>query len=167
MTLQEAKLLLAFNAWADNRIFDAVVQLPADQYTKEMNSSHGSIHGTLAHLVGAQKRWLNRWQGSPEANPMSPAEVPTLKDLKAVWEKIGFETAKFFGMMTDKKLQEAFPVTSPQGESYTLTFAQGLQHVVDHSTYHRGQIITLMRQLGVKPPYTGMVGFFRESGKLR
>jgi uncharacterized damage-inducible protein DinB len=55
MTLQEIKLLVAYNRWANQRLFDALSQLPAEPYTRKMNSSHGGIHGTLAHIVGAER----------------------------------------------------------------------------------------------------------------
>jgi uncharacterized damage-inducible protein DinB len=167
MTLQEAKHLHAFNAWADNRIFEAVAQIPADQYLIDLKTSHGGIHGTLVHLVGAQKIWLSRWLGSPDVKFLSAGDVPALSDLKAVWEKTGYETAKFLGSMTDKKLGDTITVTMSSGQTFTNTIAQTLQHLVDHSTYHRGQVVAMMRQLGIKPPATGMIGFFRETAKLK
>jgi uncharacterized damage-inducible protein DinB len=167
MTLQEAKLLHAFNAWADNRIFEAVALLPDEQYMRDMKSSHGSIHGTLAHMVAAQKIWLSRWLGEPNLKLMTVAELPTLKVIRTTWEKVGFEMAKFLGTMTDRKLQETFSMKTSTGETFTHTYGQAFQHLVDHSSYHRGQVITLMRQLGVRPPGTGMIMFFRETGKLK
>ncbi len=164
MTLQESKLLHAFNSWATNKILDAVAAMPADDIMRDMKSSHGSIHGTLTHLVAAEKIWLSRWLGSPDSQHMQPSAVPTLADLRVAWEKVGYETARWLGTMTDRKLQETFTMTS-KGEHFTHTFAQAFQHVVDHSTYHRGQVITLMRQLGAQPPSTGLIAFLRETRK--
>ena len=166
MTLQDAKQLHAYMAWADNRIFEALAQIPAGQYMEDLKSSHGGIHGTLVHLVGAQKMWVSRWLGAPDARYLSATDVPTLKDLKAVWEKTGFETAKFFGSITDKKLSDSITWTLSGGQSNTQTIAQTLQHVVDHSTFHRGQVVAMMRQQGIKPPPTGLIGYLRETAKL-
>lgn len=166
MTLQEIKLLHAFNAWATQRIFEALSPLTQEQLTVDMKASHGSIHGTVAHMVAAEKIWLSRWVGKPQPKLMAPAEAPTLADLKSVWEKAGFETAQWLGTMTDKKLQDRFSMTTSTGETFTHIFWQAFQHVVDHSTYHRGQIITLLRQSGIKPPSTGLIAFYREAGKL-
>jgi len=166
MTLHEARLLHAFNSWATQKIFDALAPLPAEQLTRDMKASHGSIHGTLTHLVGAEKMWLSRWIGKPDAAMLKPDDVPTISALKAVWEKTGFETARWLGTLTDRKLEETFTMTTAKGITYTHTFAQALQHVADHGTYHRGQIITLLRQLGVTPPSTGLIRFFRETAKL-
>lgn len=165
MTLQEIKTLHAFDSWATNRIFDAVGALPADDVMKDMKSSHKGIHGTLLHIVAAEKLWLSRWVGKPDARMMTTAEAPSLADLKGVWEKTGFEMAKFLGSMSDKKLQEAFSMTTTSGQTFTHTYWHAIQHVVDHSSYHRGQIITMMRQLGHVPPSSGLIGFYREIAK--
>jgi len=167
MTLQEAKLLHAFTAWADNRIFEVVARIPEAEYMRDMKSSHGSIHGTLAHIVAAQKIWLSRWRNEADQKLMTVDEVPSLKELKAVADTVGFEMAKFLGTMTDKKLQESFSMRTSKGDTFTHTYAQAFHHLVDHSTYHRGQVITMLRQLGVKPPSTGMIMFFRETAKFR
>jgi uncharacterized damage-inducible protein DinB len=167
MTLQEIKLLHAYTAWANNRIFDAVAQLSDEQYMRDMKSSHGGIQGTLNHIVAAEKMWISRLVGKPDAKLMTVQEAPSLADLKAVWEKVGFGMAQFLGTMTDRKLQETFAVTYASGETLTYLYWQAIQHMVDHSSYHRGQIVTMMRQLGVKPPGTGLIGFYREVGKTK
>jgi uncharacterized damage-inducible protein DinB len=164
MTLQEIRTLHAYNAWANNRIFEAVEALPPEQYLTDMKSSHGGIHGTLVHMVGAEKVWLGRWQGREEPF-MTAADAPTLKTLHEVWEKNGFETAKYLGTLTDKKLLESFTMKTAKGESFMHILWQTIQHLVDHSSYHRGQVITLMRQLGVTPPSTGLIRFYRETAR--
>lgn len=165
MTLSEVKLLHAYNSWADNRIFEALTTLPPAQYMQDMKGSHGGIHTTLVHLVGAEKVWLERFQGA--AQPFLSENPPaSLGELKAVWEKVGFDTAKWLGTMTDKKLGETFTMKTLKGDTFTHVFWQAFQHVVNHSSYHRGQIITMMRQLGVKPPGTDLIQFYRETAKL-
>jgi uncharacterized damage-inducible protein DinB len=163
MTFMELKLLHAFNAWASNRVFDAVGQMPEAEVTRDMKTSHGSIHATLVHMVGAEKMWLSRWLGTPDRSFLSTAEVPTLADVRAGWERVGFETARFIGTMNDRKLQETFTMTTAKGESFVHTYGQAFQHVVDHGTYHRGQVVAMMRQLGVVPPSTGLIIFYRET----
>lgn len=162
MTLHEITSLLAFNAWASNRIFEVTASMTADQCMKDMRSSLGSIHGTLVHLVGAEKLSLARWQGRTEPL-LAASDVPSREALIEVWEKTGLETARFVGTLTDRKLQEPFVVKTIKGEVFECLLWQTFQHMVDHSTYHRGQAITLMRQLGVTPPSTGLLRFYREA----
>ena len=163
MTLQEARQLHAFNSWANNKIFDALAKLSTEQYMRDMKASHGSIHGTLLHMVGAERIWVSRLLGAPEPDLLTVTEAPTLQAVRSIWENTGYETAMFLGRMTDKSLQETFAAKSPKGDTYTHMYWQVLQHIVDHSTYHRGQIITMMRQLGAAPPTTGLIVFYRET----
>jgi uncharacterized damage-inducible protein DinB len=165
MTLQEVKTLHAFNAWATNLFFDALAAIPSEDFTRDMRTSHGSLRGTLLHLVSAESTWLMRWLGKTDIRGLTEADTPTLADMKRIWEQTGFETAKFLGSMTDRRLQETFTMTTKAGLSFTHTYAQAFQHVVDHSTYHRGQMVAMLRQLGVTPPTTGLITFFRELQK--
>ena len=165
MTLHEIKLLHAFNSWANNRLLESLALLPEELYLRDLKSSHGGIHGTLTHMVAAQKIWLSRWVGTPDQKMLTTADMPGLQDVRTLWERVGFDTAKFLGTMTDKKLGETFTMTTARGETFTHIYWQAIQHLVDHCSYHRGQIVGMMRQLGVKPPNTGLIAFYRETGK--
>jgi len=166
MTLQEVKLLLAYNAWANNRVFDAVETISPEDLLRNLKTGHGSVHGTLTHMVAAEKLWLSRMAGSPDKAMVAPAEVPALADVKMLWETTGYAMAKFLGGLSDRKLQETFTMTLASGRTYTHQIWHGFQHVVDHSSYHRGQIAVLMRQLGYTPAVMGMMAFHRETAKL-
>lgn len=164
MTLHEIKTLSAYNAWANNRIFEALEKISPEQYLKDMKSSHGGIHGTLVHLVGAEKVWLERFQGTPQ--PFLSHNPPgSLAELKAIWEKVGYDTAKWLGTMTDKRLGETFEMKTLKGDVFVHVFWQAFQHVVNHSSYHRGQIVAMLRQLDAKPVSTDLIQFYREMKK--
>jgi uncharacterized damage-inducible protein DinB len=165
MTLQEIKTLVAYSAWATNRIFEALEELSPEETMRDMKSSHGSIHGTLTHLVGAEKMWLSRMSGTPDKATIKPTDVPTVADVKTTWEQTGFALAKFLGLQTDKKLEDTFGFLTLTGEQFTYRYGEALQHVVNHSTFHRGQVVALMRQMGHKPPDTGLTIFIRETRK--
>jgi uncharacterized damage-inducible protein DinB len=162
MTLFEIRTLHAYNSWASNRIFEALEAIPSEQYLQDMKGSHGGIHTTLIHMVGAEKVWLERFQGA--AQPFLSENPPaSFAELKSIWEKVGFDTAKWLGTQSDKSLQGTFTMKTLKGDSFTHVFWQAYQHVVNHSTYHRGQVVTMMRQLGVKPPSTDLIQFYRET----
>jgi len=165
MTLQDIKTLNAYSAWATNRIFESLESLPAEETTRDMKSSHTSIHGTLTHLVGAEKMWLSRMAGTPDKAMIRPEEVPTIADIRETWEKTGFATAQFLGSLSDKKLQETFGYLTSTGAQFTYRYSEALQHVVNHSTFHRGQVVALMRQMGHTPPDTGLTVFLRDTRK--
>jgi uncharacterized damage-inducible protein DinB len=161
MTPQEIKSLFAYNSWATNRVFESLIKVPEVDYRRDLKSSHGGIHGTLTHLVGAEKIWLSRWIGKPETSLMSEKEVPSLAALKEIWEDVAARTAKFISRLDDEKLLSTFEFTTMQGKTLTHVYQHALQHLVNHSTYHRGQIAALMRQVGAQPIGTDLIAFCR------
>jgi uncharacterized damage-inducible protein DinB len=152
--------LFEYNAWANRMIFDAAGQLPDEQYFREMKSSHGGIHGTLAHIVWAEHLWLNRWLGKP--NPAVPqgGDLPSLPAVRERWEEIEQERARFLAGAADR-LEETILVKPSTGGEYQHSFGQMFRHLVNHSSYHRGQIVTMLRQLGATPPNTDLIRFYR------
>ncbi len=161
MTKRESGLLFAYNAWANNRIFEALAQLSEEQYTRDLRSSYGTIHATLAHLVGVEKMWLSRWQGKPDTSLLSAGEVTSLTDLKSLWEKVAAETARFVSRQTERTLDADIDYTNARGERFSHPLMQSLQHVVNHSTYHRGQLAGMARQVGGQPVNTDLITFYR------
>lgn len=162
MNLTDVKLLFRFNAWANRIVFDALTPVPEAQYLEDLKSSHGGIHGTLKHLVGAEQVWLLRWQGTFDPKLVSATEARSLAELKSIWEEADGERGAFVSSWTEAKLLEKLSVTALSGAVYDQSHWQMSQHVVNHSSYHRGQIVTMMRQLGVKPPATDLIKFYRE-----
>jgi uncharacterized damage-inducible protein DinB len=163
MNLHDIKQLVAFNRWANQSFFDALKQVPVGQYERDLQSSHGGIHGTLAHLVGAEKGWLSRWQQQPGTAATDLRQITSLADLRTYWEGVCIEMNQFLNTLDDQKLQDTLNTQSMSG-LVTVTYGQMIQHVVDHSSYHRGQIVTMLRQLGVTPPSAGMMRFYQENG---
>jgi uncharacterized damage-inducible protein DinB len=166
MTLGEATQLVAFNQWADARIFEAMSQLSAEQFGRDLQSSHGGIQGTLAHIVGVEKGWLRRWQRQAESAALPPSQMHSLVELRAYWESVCADMNQFLATLDDRKLQETLSTTTSAG-TFTAPYWQMIQHVVDHSSYHRGQIVTMLRQLGVTPPSTGVMRFYRDAAPAR
>ncbi|HEU5262320.1 MAG TPA: DinB family protein [Gemmatimonadales bacterium] len=162
MTVAEVRQLYQFNAWANRRIFAALAALPAEQYLRDLKSSHGGIHGTLCHIVWAEQLWLHRWLGKANPAVQQGKDLASLADARARWEDVEAERGRFLQGLTDAKLADSITIQPTTGGAYVHTYQQTLQHTVDHSSYHRGQIITMLRQLGVKPPSTGLIGFYRE-----
>lgn len=153
--------LFAYNAWANRKIFDAAAALSEEQYTRDLKSSHGGIHGTLAHIVWAEQLWLHRWLS--RANPAVPQgkDLSGLGAVRARWEEVEAERGTFLRGLTPARLDETRAVKPSAGGEYIHTLRQMLRHTVDHSTYHRGQVVTMLRQVGAVPPSTGLIVFYR------
>ena len=162
MTTAETQELFAFNAWANRRIFDGVAQLAEADYLRDLKSSHGGVHGTLCHIVWAEHLWLTRWLGEPKPAVAQGKDLASLTEVRARWEEVEAERGRFLRDLTEAKLGDSVAIKPTTGGEYRHTFADMFRHAVDHSSYHRGQVVTLMRQLGVKPPSTGLILFCRE-----
>ena len=161
MTKNEILELFAYNAWANRMIFDAVAPLPDDTYLRDLKSSHGGIHGTLAHIVWAEHLWLNRWLEKANPAVAQGKDLHSAAEVRARWEEVEAERGRFLAGLSDAQLQDTRNVKPSTGGEYQHTFVQMFQHTVDHSSYHRGQVVTLLRQVGVVPPVTGLIFFHR------
>ena len=167
MSIALVRELFEFNAWAHRRIFDALAPLPEDQYFRDLKSSHGGIHGTLCHIVWAEQLWLHRWLRRPPPAVAQGRDLTSLAEVRTRWETVEAERLAFLEGLTDAMLAATLTVQPTMGGAYVHTYWETLQHTVDHSSYHRGQIVTLLRQLGVQPPSTGLILFYREQATGR
>lgn len=163
MTRTEVLDLFAYNAWANRRILDAAGALPGDVYLRDLKSSHGSIHGTLAHIVWAEHLWLNRWLKQPNPAVAQGKDLRTAPEVRARWEEIEAERGRFLAQLGESQLAETRTVKPSTGGEYAHSFGQMFRHTVDHSSYHRGQVVTMLRQVGVVPPVTGLIFFYRRA----
>ena len=156
--------LFDYNAWANRVIFDAVAQLPDEQYFRDLKSSCGGVHGTLCHIVWAEQLWLHRWLGKP--NPAVPqgGDLRSLAEVRSRWETVDAERGSFVAAFTENRLADTRLVKPSSGGEYVHTFRQMFRHFINHSSYHRGQIVTFIRQLGAKPPSTDLILYYRRRG---
>lgn len=167
MIIQEVRRLYAFNAWATNRVFEALALVPKADYKRDLKASFGSLHGTMIHLVAAEKIWLSRLAGKPESALMTGRESPSLESLKSVWEEVAARTARFLSRLDDEGLGKNLEYVTTEGKKFTNGVQQILEHIVNHSSYHRGQIAAMMRQVGAEPVNTDMITFYRHTAITR
>ena len=163
MQLHDIQTLYAFNFWATKRIMGIVATVPADEFSKDMASSHGGIRGTLVHTMGAEEIWLKRWKGETITGGLREIDYPAFGILAAKWEQVEREILHFCASLkSDADIHRVFDYKDLKGNPYTSILSEAMQHLVNHSTYHRGQVVTMLRQAGVKPIATDMIAFYRE-----
>jgi len=163
--IDEIKELYRFNAWAQRRMFEATSKLSQDELTRDLKNSFPSVRDTLVHMVGAEWVWLTRWHGtSPTAFPAAESLL-TNQDLSARWEQINAERETYLLSLDDAGLDRVVEYTSFAGKQFAFPLWQMLRHVVNHASYHRGQIMTMLRQLGHTPIQTDMVLMYQEEQK--
>lgn len=163
MTPSEARQLLDYHVWARERALAAVTALTPEQFVQDLGNSFGSIRDTLAHLYGADEVWLSRWRGGTPRGLPPAAQFGDLASLRAAWAKLDPEFRAFVHGLDEAGLARSLTYPAFNGQMATLTYEQMLQHVVNHGSYHRGQVTTLLRQLGAAAPKgMDLVAFFRE-----
>lgn len=158
--LSTARDLLAYTLWADRVVLRAAAEIDPDDLVREAGASFGTVLGTLAHALGAQRLWFSRFVGDPLTWLPGVQDYPDLERLEEGFEEFWAEAKSFLAALTDDQLATDLVWTSLSGETRTLSLWQCILHLVNHSTYHRGQVVTLFRQLGYEPPSTDLVHFF-------
>lgn len=140
--------LYDYNYWARDRQLEACAALTDEQFVRPMGNSFPSVRDTLAHLVGAEWVWLERWHGrSPRALPPG-SDFTTLGAIEKRWREVERDVRAYLATLTEQALLRPLEYVNLKGEPFTYPLWQTLVHVVNHQTYHRGQITTLLRQLG-------------------
>ncbi len=162
MQLDDIRSLYQYNSWASARVFNVAAGVPEEEYLRNLGSSHGGIHGTLVHLMGAEEIWLKRWLGERVERIAKPEEFPGFSALHSHWKEVDGRLHSFIDTLGGDDVRRIVHYTDLRGNPYAQPLGHLMQHLVNHSTYHRGQIVCLLRQLGVKPTGTDMVNFFRE-----
>jgi uncharacterized damage-inducible protein DinB len=161
MTQIEIQLLYNYDKWADLKLLEVIGTLNNDLYKKELGSSFGGVHGTLVHILSADRIWLNRWTGKTTA-PLKGEDFPAIEAMKKQWDAYHCEIDNFVRGLTEDKLSEPLPYTDFKGNSYSPPLCQQMQHKVNHSTYHRGQVVTMLRQMGEKVVSTDLINYIRQ-----
>ena len=165
--IDEFKELYAFNRWANLRMLDAAGALTDEQIVQDLGSSFRSVRDTLVHIMSAEWVWLTRWKGfSPTSFPEQWKPL-MLFDIKQEWTVIDTELQLFVRSLHDSDLERVISYRSIAGEAFSSPLPQMLRHVVNHGTYHRGQVTTMLRQLGVgAAATTDLIAWYRIQGSL-
>ena len=162
MSPEVARQLFAYDAWANRRSLGACAALTPEQFTRDMGSSFRSVRDTLAHIVGAQFVWLERFHGRVPPGLLPPADFPDIASLSARANEVQQGLSDYVSQLSGEDLAGSFEYRDLKGNSHRNVRWQTLQHLANHGTYHRGQITTLLRQLGAKPVSTDLIAFYRE-----
>ena len=154
--------LMGFHYWARDRVFAAVAALDAEQYARPMGNSFPSIRDTLNHIYLAEWIWYSRWNGvSPTSFPTD--EMPDLATLRSRWSDLEGKVRTFLVDAGESGINRVISYRLMSGKEGAAPLWQMVAHVVNHATYHRGQVTTMLRQLGAAPAQsTDMITYFRE-----
>lgn len=161
MTKADIVTLFDYDAWATGRILDVVGALSDEQYTKDLGSSFESVQSTLVHIYGADRLWLDRWLNRDDGSGLQKEMLP-VETLKSRWADLRKELGAFLQSLTEDQLQSPLTYTDTKGRTHSQLLVQQLQHAVNHSTYHRGQVAAMLRQLGAQAVNTDLITYHRQ-----
>ena len=166
MDLSDIQRLFSYTEWANDLAMDAASKLPDESFRRDVGISHKSIFGTLVHMAGAEWIWSERWNGRSPAkaeawSTWSTESCCDLAQLRQRWGDLVNSRAQFMSQLDDERLTTELAFKLLSGDSSSMRLIDQMQHVVNHATLHRGQVVGMIRQLGQDPPPTDLIFYLR------
>lgn len=155
-------VLYEYNIWANDRVLNHLKSLPSEIFNKEVDLGFKSIAEILGHIVSADEVWFTRIKGE------SPVSI-SIKQFNHIDEASNYINAlqsqihKYISSARD--IEKKLSYTSAKGEKFQNSVSEIIQHVVNHGTYHRGNITTVLRHLGFNGILTDYIAYLRMNVK--
>ena len=155
--------LAAYNIWANQKLLDIMLVLPGDKQKQEISSSFKSLHATLFHMWDAESIWWQRMKLHERIIRPSDNFNSSMKDIANGLLQQNQQWQEWVNTATEPMLDHVFQYYSQKKESFKQPIFQMLLHVFNHGTYHRGQLVNMLRQLGIeKIPQTDFIVWSRK-----
>lgn len=162
MTPQEMRALYDYNAWANHRSVEAASKLTTEKFVQPMGSSFSSVRDTLAHIYGGEWLWLERFQGRSPSSLPDTTQFADIASLRERWNELEPRLLGFVRGLAQSDLDRVFEYKTLKFGVYKNPLWESMQHLVNHGSYHRGQVTTLLRQHGAEAISTDLMHFYRE-----
>jgi uncharacterized damage-inducible protein DinB len=165
---QHFMMFAAYNQWANNRIYDAALELTDEEFNRPVGAAFGSLMGTLNHLLVADRIWMKRFTSEGDA----PAALDTIVHRALAALRMARETedrriAEWVATLTEKALAGRFTyMTVTDMRTVSQRLAPALAHLFNHQTHHRGQAHTILTMLG-QPSVTLDLVYFQRTEEGR
>jgi uncharacterized damage-inducible protein DinB len=166
MDLTDINHLFKYTEWANELAMDAANKLSEENLRRDVGVSHRSIFETLLHMAGAEWIWLERWHGRSPAKVdawslWTPQSCAVISQLRDRWSEVVDRRWKYVSELDEAKLSSDLAFKLLSGDPSSMRLVDQMQHVVNHATMHRGQVVGMIRQLGVDPPSTDLLFYLR------
>jgi len=163
MNVTDLQTLLDYHYWARDRVLAAAETLTPEQFTRDLGSSFKSVRDTLLHLLGAETAWCMRWHGNSPSALLSAHQFSDVASIRTAWAELETKIRKYVEENGEAGVTRVIDYKLLNGTPGSSALWQMLQHVVNHGSYHRGQVTTMIRQLGGTPAKSlDMIAFYRE-----
>lgn len=161
MNVSEVLELFDYDRWANSRVLAIAFSLSDEQRSRAFPASFVSVHGTLSHILWSEWLWLGRW--TPLRSTTDPRTVERFDPLRRHWSAFEAEQRVYLESLSEADLRRLVSYENPPGATWTYSLRHMLQHVANHSTYHRGQLTTMFRELGATPRPLDFLDYFDEA----
>lgn len=166
MNQEDIKHLFDYTEWANGLALAAAAELSDENLRRDFAISHRSIFGTLLHMAGAEWIWLERWhERSPAGKDAwslwttdSCADLATLNER---WSDLIDRRTQFIAALDEPRLTAELGFRLLSGDASSMRLVDQMHHVANHATLHRGQVVGMIRQLGITPPATDLLFYLR------
>jgi uncharacterized damage-inducible protein DinB len=138
--------------WARDSQLHACESLTVEQFLSPIGGSFSSVRDTFAHMVAVEWLWLERWRGTSPKALIPVEDFPTLAAVSNRWKAVEQELRGYLSNLNDSDLDHSLTCTSTRGEVWTYPQWRMIVHLLNHQSYHRGQVTNHLRMLGVQPP---------------
>ncbi len=139
----------AYHFTENRKIWDSyIMPLSPEQFTQDVNYSHGSVRDQIVHLMSVDEIWFSELQGLEPSEPFPPASIDDRNIIRAHWDNVEQRMRDYLAALRDDMLFDT-PIEEPE-EDKDLIVWQVLLHVANHGTDHRAQLLRLLNDLGVK-----------------
>lgn len=162
--LREIRRWYAYARWANGHMLAACDTLDAESLMRDVGTSFGSVLGTLEHLYGADWIWLERWLGRSPSSWPAKGTMTSVADFRDAWSRLDAERARFLDALDDSRVTQSIRYRNLKGDEFEYPLGQLLFHVSNHATYHRGQVMQLVRQHGGTVKSTDYLYWLPEAG---
>jgi uncharacterized damage-inducible protein DinB len=152
-----------YNNWANAQLLNAVLKLNEEQQQSAIESSFKSIYKTFLHMLDAESIWWQRMKLQEQINVPSSSGIVNMNEVANQLLQQDKLWAEWISHASENQLQHVFAYYSSKKEYFKQPLWQAIQHIFNHATYHRGQIVTMLRQLGIeKIPCTDFAHWIRQ-----
>ena len=145
--------LFAYDRWANTKVLDACRKLTAEQYVAEPVPGWSSVRSTIYHIALVTEIHLRTLAGDLDESIPTEADLATVDDAARLLERAYRRFEELRPTLTPERLNATLTV---RGGGYTFTLPRWamLRHIVNHSTYHRGQVASKLKRFGIEQPVT-------------
>jgi len=166
---QHFQMFAAYNRWANDLVYDAAAELSEDDYRRDMGAFFKSIHGTLNHLLVADRIWMKRFTGEGDhPKTLDAILFEQFPALRAAREAEDRRIIAFADGLDDRAVAGRFTyITVTDVRTVSQRLAPALSHFFNHQTHHRGQVHAMLTALGRQAPSLDLIYFQRtEAGRV-